>query len=92
MVNQDAVKEVLTEWLDNPYWAAYYNDAPTEECKHYVALQMYASDTEDEEAFEELDQLLKHMGLPELNHLLQYAGNTPERARIAKIIDHLNNV
>ena len=89
MLDMNEVMEGLGEWLDNPYWKAFYEEAPTEACKKYVAIYFYASDTEDEAAFEEMDKLEKDFGLSEWKHLLKFSGNTPEKAKIMKKIQEL---
>ena len=55
--------EGFKSWLDNPHWAAYYNDAPSEMCKKRVMLDFYYSDMEDDEAAEAMDQIEKKLAL-----------------------------
>ena len=73
------MNEALKEWLENPTWRKYYEEAPSEKCREYITLEFRYSDTEDEEIAEEMDALLETLGAEELRHLAAYAGNTPQR-------------
>lgn len=83
------VKAILEDTLENPYWAGYYNEAPSEKCKEYISLQFYYSEYEDDETAEEMDSLEAEMTPEDLKHLLKYAGNTPEREKILKRLETL---
>ncbi len=74
----------IREWLENPYWKKYYEEAPSEKCREYIALEFRYSDTEDEEIAEEMDALLETLRAEDLRHLAAYAGNNPERAALLK--------
>ena len=76
--------EALKEWLENPYWKKYYEEAPSEKCREYIALEFRYSDTEDEEIAEEMDALLETLRAEDLRHLAAYTGNNPERAALLK--------
>ena len=86
MIDEEKVAETLKEWLENPYWAAYYDGAPSKACKQYVALSFYANDMEDEEAFAEMDQLEDKLDLSDWKHLLRFSGNDPNKVKIQKKI------
>ena len=88
MVNASAVREGLNEWLQNPYWAEYYNTAPSDRCKEYIALDFYYSDTEDEGAAEALDKFEPFLELEDWEHIYKYTEG-PERAKIAQKIAEL---
>jgi hypothetical protein len=86
---EQAMQENLKEWLENPYWAAYYNEAPSELCKQYVANELFASDTEDESAFAEMDRIFPKLTVEDLRHLLKYSASGPGRGQILKRIEEL---
>ena len=69
-VDMNEVMEGLEEWLENPYWAQYYNKAPSERCKRYIALDFHYSDTESEEVANEADDLLERLGRQDIEYLL----------------------
>ncbi len=50
MINREEIQENLEEWLENPSWAAYYRDAPSERCREFIALEFYYSETGSETA------------------------------------------
>ena len=85
----DEVKECLKEWLENPAWAEYYNDAPTDLCKEFIALEFYYSDTEDEETLAEMEKLKEGFNVADYKHLYKYAGNGPEKGEYAQRIKEL---
>jgi len=89
MVDANKVRENLEEWLENPHWAAYYNDAPSDKLKEYIALDFYYSETEEEEAAETMDAIEPELSIEDWKHLLKYSGNTPARAKIMKKIVEL---
>ena len=74
----------ISEWLENPHWKKYYEEAPSDSCRQYIALDFRYSDTEDEEIAEEMDALLETLRAEDLRHLAAYAGNNPERAALLK--------
>ena len=89
MIDTKEVKSILDDTLENPYWAGYYNGAPSDKCKEYIALQFYYSEYEDDDAAEAMDAMEADLTLDDWKHLLKYAGNTPEHGRILKKIEAL---
>lgn len=85
MVDKMAVRENLDEWLKNPSWHRYYDLAPSQKCREYIALDFYASETEEEEAFEALDAKLKELDEYDLRFLYDNAMG-PEKEKFAKLI------
>ena len=81
----------LTSWLENPYWAAYYREAPSEICRNYIAVQFLYSDTEEDAPAREMDLLESSLTLDDWNHLLRYSSNGPERGKILRRIRELSN-
>ena len=43
-MNEKKIKKSITEYCKNPFWKELYDNAPSEECKRYVALGFYYSD------------------------------------------------
>ena len=83
MTDQPALTEAeLAEWLNNPYWAGYYREAPSQLCKDYIALQFLYSDTGEDETARELDRMEECLGLDDWKHLLKYSASGPERGKI----------
>ena len=83
------MSEALKEWLENPTWRKYYEEAPSEKCREYIALEFQYSDTEDEEIAEEMDALLETLKAEDLRHLAAYAGNNPQKAAFLKRAEEL---
>jgi len=88
-MDKQAVFMTKEEWIENPYWAKYYEEAPSKECKQYIALEFYYSDTEDEEAAEAMDKLEPKLSLNDWKHLYAYCANNPRKGVIAKKIAEL---
>ncbi len=74
----------IREWLENPYWKKYYEEAPSDSCRQYIALDFRYSDTEDEGIAEEMDALLEKLRAEDLLHLAAYVGNNPQKAAFLK--------
>ena len=91
MVDENAVKECLQEWLENKFWEAYYNDAPSERCKKYIALDFYYSDTEDDDVAEVLDELEDSLELNDWKYLLKHSQPGPERGKLLRKVAELEN-
>lgn len=89
MVDAEAVRESLQEWLENPYWRQRYETAPTDKCKEYIALDYYYSDTEDDEVAEALDAMESELTLEDWKHLLRFTDPGPERGKILQMIQKL---
>ncbi len=81
-----AVKTVLDEYLENPYWAEYYRSAPSDRCREFIALEFYFSEYEDEEAGETMDGIEEQMDAEELRYLMKYCGNNPRKGMLARKI------
>ena len=81
----------IREWLENPYWKKYYEEAPSDQCREYIALEFRYSDTEDETLAEEMDALLETLGAEDLRHLAAYAGNNPEKMVLLRRAEELEN-
>ncbi len=74
----------ISEWLENPYWKKYYEEAPSGACREYIALEFRYSDTEDEGIAEAMDALLETLRAEDLRHLAAYAGNNPQRTALLR--------
>lgn len=49
-LDESKVQKAVEEFRKNPYWREYYDNAPTENCKRYVALEFYQSEYIDLQA------------------------------------------
>ena len=49
MITEEEIWEAAKEFLMNPYWKRYYDDAPSEYSKRYALLSFFWSETDDEE-------------------------------------------
>ena len=78
--------EVLNEWLKNPYWAAYYRNAPSARCRKFIALEFWYSENEDEEAGEAMDRMEEEMTVDDLRYLIKFCGNNPRRGVLERKI------
>ena len=88
MLDTKAVLDCLAEWLENPYWGEYYNNAPSDLCKEYIETYFYASDTEDDDAFAKMDEIEPKLSLEDWKYLLKYSTG-PEKGKITKKIAEL---
>ena len=81
-----AVKENLREWLKNPSWAEYYNGAPSDRCREFIALEFYYSEYADGETAEEKDRIEEELGIDDLRHLMAWCGNNPRKGKLVRKI------
>ena len=89
MIDPAKVKENLRDWLRNPSWHEVYVTAPSERCRRYIAMMFYASETEEEEAFEAMDRMEEGMTKEDLTFMFNVMEG-PEKARLAKLIQKLD--
>lgn len=85
----EKTRDNLPGWLANPYWAKYYNEAPSLICKDYIALQFLYSDTGDDNVAHEMDLLEPLLRLNDWKHLLSFSSCKPERGKIMQKIKEL---
>lgn len=83
MIDPYAVDRNLSEWLENPSWKAIYENAPTEESKKYLEMLFYASETEEDEAFNALDALEELLKPVDYEYMYSFTQG-PERAKWAR--------
>ena len=86
MMDRQEVRENLEGWLENPSWAAYYEEAPSDKCREFIALEFYYSEYEDGETAEAMDRIEKELGMEDLRHLVKYCGENPRKGILAKRI------
>ena len=77
----------LEEWLENPFWREYYEEAPSDRCRELIALDfMYSearcSDEESEEILREMRRTEETLELADWKHLFRYCGNNPRKKTI----------
>lgn len=84
-MDMNKVEANLKGWLQNPTWKSFYDEAPSDKCREYIAMDFYASETESEEAFLKMDELLKGLGYEDLNYLY-HRSIGPEKAKFAGMI------
>ena len=88
-ISEKEIRGILREWLENPYWAAYYREAPTARCRRFIALEFRYSEYEDDASAREMDQIEERMDIPELRWLLKHCGHNPRRKRLHDRIEAL---
>jgi len=86
---EDKVRKNLNDWCENRYYGMYYLHAPSEQCKEYIAYELYASETEEDEAFAKMDEIAESLTLEDWKYLLKYSGEGPEKGRILQKIAEL---
>lgn len=89
MVDKDDIQENLKEWLENPSWAEYYNAAPSDRCREFIALEFYYSETENDEVLQTMDAIEDEMNAAELRHLMKWCGNNPRKSVLARKIEKI---
>ena len=84
MIDMDDVREILEETLENPYWAEYYNDAPNDKCREFIALEFYYSEFEDDKVAEEMDRIEEKLDV--LRKALATGHNSAVREALMKVV------
>lgn len=86
MAGTNEIRKTLQEWLENPAWSRYYDTAPSERCREFIALEFYYSDTEDEAAAVKMDEIETTLNINDLKHLVRYAGSNPRKGALLRRI------
>ena len=86
---KEKLQENLEEWLENPAWRKYYEKAPSEQCREFIALEFLYSDEESDEIAAAMDEKEKELTIRDWQHLLKYCGNNPRKMFIQKKIKEL---
>ena len=86
MADANDIQENLTEWLENPSWAEYYNDAPSDRCRKFIALEFYYSEYMDEGILQAMDAIEDDMDSEDLRHLVRWCGNNPRKSILVRKI------
>ena len=94
MISEEELNEALQQFMRNPYWRAYYEEAPSEAAKQRVKLCFFWSLTRDEakylKAIEEAKKLEKQYTIADCKHELRYSGNNPGLLYWKKKIEELS--
>ena len=48
-IPKEELQKNLEEWLENPAWRKYYEKAPSEQCREFIALEFLYSEEESDE-------------------------------------------
>lgn len=73
------VEKNLEEWLENPRWRKYWEEAPSEKCREQIALEFHYSEYELDETAAMLDRIEEELSLEDWRYLLKECGNNPRR-------------
>ena len=84
-MNEKKVTKAVAELCENPHWKEKYDNAPSEDCKRYVALGFYYSDNlgeipDYEEYKAEREKLEERFTKEDWQHLYKYEGNNPRKS------------
>lgn len=89
------IEKAVESFCENPFWKRYYESAPSENCKRYIALQFYNSERvlsgkNAESLTDERNELEEKFGVEDWKHLAKHAGNNPFRGKCLKKIRELS--
>ena len=85
-IPKEELQKNLEEWLENPAWRKYYEKAPSEQCREFIALEFLYSDEESDEIAAAMDEKEKGLTIQDWKHLYKYCGNNPRKTFIQKKI------
>ena len=85
-IPKEELQKNLEEWPENPAWRKYYEKAPSEQCREFIALEFLYSDEESDEIAAAMDEKEKGLTIQDWKHLYKYCGNNPRKLFIEKKI------
>lgn len=89
LLENNAVRAVLDEWLENPVWREYFETAPSLQCREMIALEFMYNEYESEEIAAALDEKEDELKLEDWQHMYKYCGSDPVKGYIRKKIREL---
>ena len=98
-MDEKKISEAVEAFTANPYWKAFYYDAPSEACRRHIELSYYLSRNywiieEDKELYEKIKaeqlKLEEGLGINDWRHLLSGTGNNPIKGKYTKKIRELS--
>lgn len=94
-MNIALLNEVLSQVCKNPYWKEYYENAPTDKCKYYIALGFLLSQPEfcidQDEIRNEKKSLEDSFEFLDWKHLYTYSGHNPLRCYYRNKMEQTRN-
>jgi len=92
-MDEKMIAKAVREFRRSFTWRCYYDDAPSEACRRYIALEFYSGMDVREEDIEEADKEKKvleaALDVKDWEHLLKYSGNNPGRVYMKNRIREL---
>jgi len=93
-IDSEKWEAAFKSFTENPGWAAYYNNAPSDECKDYIKFTFYSSEYNEPKDRDERKQLrdffYSKLGVKDWKYIMDHAGNSPLRAVCQAYIDKLS--
>ena len=94
-VDDKKVEEAFVEYMENPAWKRYYENAPTDECRQYIKFNWYRSkfgEPKDVEEFKRLrNDYWSKLSVEDWEYIMENVGNSPFRAVCKEHISRLRN-
>ena len=95
-MNVSLLHEAVRDACENPYWKEYYEEAPTDNCKLYIAFEFLLSEAalndwhiDEDEIREKKKQLEGSFRYPDWMHLHKYSGHNPLRSYYRRKMEEL---
>lgn len=88
---EKAKNKALVDFIRNPHWKEYYEEAPSDVCKEYIKYEFLFSDTDEyeEKVAQVLRELEDRFTVDDWKHLIKYCGNNPFKSRCRAKIKEL---
>lgn len=84
------VKDALKLFLKNPFWKKYYETAPSDVCKEYIALEFgYSMAPKSDKYASRREELEDMFTVDDWKHIAKYAGNNPFKGKCLRKIKEL---
>lgn len=85
-------RTALDEFKKNPHWNEYFETAPSDKCKYFIAMEFCNSEYNmDMEYSNKMKQVETELSADDLKHLLKYCPKNPRRPYLKKKIAELEN-
>ena len=91
----EQMKKAISEFGKNVFWREYYDNAPSKECKKYIAFKwcfslFYINEDEREAFVRDRNELEKTLGYLDWEWLYKHCGNNPNKSKYRKKMKELS--
>ena len=92
--SNEQLKNAVNVFRENSYWRSYYDDAPSDKCREYIAFDfacsIYLKKEINNEYWEQNNKLENELDYDDWKWLYKHSGNNPTRKKYKKKMEEMS--